>query len=101
MVTAHPFNLDLNTVFPNHWFYKCLVEAIHTVHSASISETSSHRLELSMFHPDSRHPQSFHKSRLRAQAASVANITYLSAIRKTMHSLQVAHNNNICILVPP
>lgn len=31
----------------------------------------------------------------------LSNITYLSAKPKTMHSLQAAHNRNVCILIPP
>jgi len=47
-------------------------------------------------HSSSPVPDSEHKLHLW-----LSNITYLSAIPKNMHSLQAAHNRNVCILVPP
>jgi len=41
-------------------------------------------------------PDSEHKLHLW-----LSNISYLSAIPKTMHSLHTAHNRHVCILVPP
>jgi len=49
LVTAHPFNLNLNIILLDDQFYHCLAKAIYTVHSDSTSETFNNRLEINRF----------------------------------------------------
>lgn len=49
LVTAHPFNLNLNIILLHDQFYHCLAETLYTVHSDSTCETFNHRLELNRF----------------------------------------------------